>query len=184
MLIGIIVLAVLVVIVSWSWLREVYYGYEAESAFSTQLTDLRGPLNTLGFRNINSATSICRTETIAGYSKPQLNCASSLNKYVVIGTSLSAKNNFVAQANKLDQLLKQYGWTEDKNVTPTIAEWFEGITSGKDYYPDDGAYLTSGNTNCSMDFFVAYSNPGPPAFNLAMGCSSPVLKKYADTIIL
>ena len=183
MLTGIIVIAVFVVISSWSWLKEVYYGYEAESAFSTQLTNLRGPLNIFGFRSINSVTSICRSELFVQYSSPQLNCVSSISKYTVIGNSPISKNNYITQAKQLDQLLKQYGWTEDRNATPTIADWFEGITSGKDYYPDEGAYLTSGHTTCSMDFFVAYSSPSPPAFNLEMGCSSPVIKKFASSII-
>lgn len=183
MLIGTVIIAVFVIIVSWSWLREVYYSYQTESAFSTQLNNLRDPLNTFGYKGINSVTSICKTEMIAQYSTAQLICESSLNKYVIIGNNQSAKNNFIAKAKELDQLLSKYGWTEDKNAAPTIANWFQEITSGKDYLTDEGAYRTGGGSSCSIDFFVAYSNPSPPAFNLEIGCNSPVLKKFANEVI-
>jgi len=177
------VLVILFAVISCVWVKELYYAHEAKSSFSNQLTNLRDPLNTFGFNGITSEHAKCLNESVYLYNTKQLQCTSSYDAYVVIGTSQVAKNNFVAKAAELDQLLKKYGWTETANATPNIADWFQGITSGKDWLPDEGAYRNVGKTSCALDFMLAFSNPKPPAFNLQMACSSPRLTKLANEMI-
>lgn len=156
------------------------YGNDAKASFNTELSTL-GPLSTFGLKK--TSNSKCITEAISQYNKPQLQCSVSEDPYIVIGKSVSSKNHFVAQAAKLDNLLKKNGWTETANATPTIKQWFEGITSGKDWYPDEGAYKNIGASHCSIDFFLAFSNPKPPAFNLQASCTAPILQKYKNQLL-
>jgi hypothetical protein len=168
---------VIALVLCWSNIKRIYYGHQASSAFSTALTNLRSPLNTFGFQNIEGTSSKCVDESIYGYATLRLQCSAMHQAYVVIGNNPVQKNSFVAKAEELDMLLKQSGWTENGNTTPTIGQWFQGITSGKDWYSDEGAYENVGNQHCGLDFFVAYSSPKPPAFTLQLACSSPRLQK-------
>lgn len=154
---------------------KVRYGYQARSAFGSELTALKTPFATLGITKAPRST--CTQEAIYGYGKLQLQCTVYVNKYVVIGSSAANKARFVTAAGQLDSALKQNGWTENENVTPTMRQWFQGITSGKDWYADEGAYKNTASAHCSMDFMLAFSNPRPPAYTLQMSCDSPVLQK-------
>lgn len=159
---------------------KIRYGFEASHAFDEEVSTLSQPLLTFGIKK--NMPSKCDMEQIYQYATPQLQCSVSENPYTLIGGSQTAKSRFVQQAGKLDALFEQNGWTETKNMTPSIRQWFQGITSGKDWYTDDGAFKNIGNSHCSVDFFVAFSNPKPPAFTMQTSCSAPVLQKYKNQL--
>lgn len=163
-------------------LKRIYYGYKARSTLSSQTEKLSGSLSKLGFKNAD-VVSKCTEELIFGYTTRQLQCVAERQNYVVIGTDATVKANFIAKAQALDTLLKNNAWTTTSNSASTLGEWFQGITSGKDYSTDIDSVRNSGDTHCSLSFNVAYSNPKPPAFEIRMACSSPVLEKVKNDVL-
>jgi hypothetical protein len=164
---------------SRNWIKHVYYGYEARATLNSQTEKLSSSLSTLGLKGA-SVTSKCTEESVFGYTTPQLQCIAGRQNYVVIGTDATSKANFADKAQEMDALLKSNGWVTTSNSASTLGEWFQGITTGKDYSTDIDSVRNSGNTHCSLVFNVAYSNPKPPAFVVRMSCSVPVLEKVKD----
>jgi len=160
-------------------IKRVYYGYKSRAALGSQIKTLSSSLATLGISNAKVASK-CSEESVFGYSIPQLQCVSERQNYIVIGANAASKTNFTSKAQELDSLLKSDGWVTTSNSATTLGQWFQGITTGKDYSTDIDSVRNNGNTHCSLVFKVAYSNPQPPAFEIRMSCSVPVLEKVKD----
>ncbi len=157
---------------------KIRYGYSARTGFNAEYESMKEPLSAFGITP--NPKSKCIVEEVAQYSEKQLQCMVEEQPYVVIGKDQSSKDYYINQAAKLDQLLKQNGWTEDHNSGPSYKAWITGLTSGKDWYADEGATKNFGTNHCWMDAFLAFSNPQPAAFSLHMGCDSPILQKFKD----
>src|ERR1700722_12190089 len=119
LVLGIIAIAIALI---WSHFRYEYYKYQSRTAFSNEIKSLKDPLDTLGFNGVTNEPTKCSSETIYGYSKPQLQCITTHSAYVVLAQNQNSKNTFVAKATELDQLLSQNGWTETRNAAPSISQ--------------------------------------------------------------
>ncbi len=168
--------------VSRGWIKRAYYSYEARTSLGSQTEKLGSALSTLGLKNANTPPK-CIEEPVYGYATPQLQCIAERQNYLVIGTTAVSKANFTTKARELDSLLKSNGWITTSNSATTLGEWFGDVTAGKDYSTDIDSVRNNGNTHCSLVFNVAYSNPKPPAFEIRMSCSSPVLEKIKNDAI-
>lgn len=156
--------------------HKVRYGMDVRHAFNDEYVALNEPLAAFGITK--SPKSTCLVELDADYAAPQLQCNAQEQPYTVIGKSSVSKAHYVAEAALLDQQLSENGWTENHNAAPSYKDWMQAITSGKDWYPDEGAYKNFGNDHCWMDAFLAYANPAPPAFSMHVGCDAPALKQF------
>ena len=160
--------------------RRIYYSNLTHYAFDHELSTLKQPLNTLGIQTASPKWPQCSVQAYYLYDTPQLQCVMSAKNYVVIGNSAARKAQFNQAAKQLDADFKTDGWTFQSNATPSISAWFQGMTSGKDYFPGAGGYKIWGNKHCDIQIGEAYSNPKPPAFSIELECGAPVLQKLRD----
>jgi hypothetical protein len=149
--------------------KKVYYGYKTRSALSKENKDLGEPLKALGFTNIEGGKSICEHIEKFGYTGKPLDCTAILKSYQVFSDETS-KTKAVTAATKLSSALKQRGW---KQGNYEVGTWFKDVMSGVDYNADAYYYKYVDKTFCVLDFFVAYSNPKPPAVSVQFRCTVP-----------
>ncbi len=149
--------------------KKAYYGYKSRSALSNESRKLGDPLRALGFTNIEGGKSICQHMEKAGYTGKPLDCTTELKSYVVFADDAS-KTKAIGAAEKLSSSLKQNGWQQGNYE---VGKWFKDVLNKVDYNPDAYHYKYFGNTFCVLDFFVAYSNPKPPAVNADFRCTVP-----------
>jgi hypothetical protein len=166
-----------------AWVERVYYGYKARTSYQAEAKKLNSPSGVLGLSN-KSLPSKCLYESTYDYVSPQLQCVVEFQNYVVIGDNAQSQAAAVGAAKTLDAVLKKDGWTTTSNSAASLSEWFQGITSGKDYSTDIDSVMNSKSTHCSLVYNVAYSNPKPPAFEVRMACASPILQKVKNEALL
>jgi len=148
-------------------IKHIYYEHQARHALSDQNDKLGKPLEALGFTNIQKSTS-CENS----YGSNQIfNCVTELRSTKVFGDHAS-QSKAIAAATQLSANLKQNGWHQGNYE---VGNWFKDVLNKVDYNADAYHYKYFGKTFCVLDFFVAYSNPQPPAVNAVLSCTTPVL---------
>lgn len=152
-------------------IKKIYYHNKATSALSTENRKLGEPLKTLGFTDIEQPAPVCQYMKKYGYEGNPLDCTAGLKSYKVFSDDAS-KSQAINAAQKLSGLLQQNGWHQGDDEDE-VGKWFQDVLNGVDYRADAYHYKYFGNTFCILDFFVAYSNPNPPAVNTELRCTVP-----------
>lgn len=149
--------------------KRIYYGYKSRTALSNENKKLGEPLKALGFTSIEGGNSVCQYFEKFGYENKPLDCTTTLKSYQVFSDD-AAKSRAAEAAGTLSRLLKQNGWQQGNYE---VGKWFQDVTNKVDWNPDAYHYKYFDDTFCMLDFFVAYSNPNPPAVNAEMRCTVP-----------
>lgn len=149
--------------------KRLYYAQKAEASLSDENKKLNEPLTALGFTNIEGGNATCQYMEIAEYSRNTLECTAELKSYAVFSDE-SSKNKAITASENLSKLLVQNGWQQGQYE---VSKWFKDVLNKVDYNPDAYHYKYFGKTFCVLDFFVAYSNPSPPAVNVLFRCTTP-----------
>lgn len=163
---------------SKQWLIQNYYRQKVEKTLSTQLKPLASTLKSLGFGDLTTLDTACSYNiypdtsavTDAAYSAGKVfECSSSVRGFIKVPTDEQGKATFNQNAFELSKILQANGW-ESRKEYPTVS-WFEKISQGVDYQPDQLNLKTVGNIQCTIDFFTAFSQPDPAALSLHAYCS-------------
>ncbi|MEO6761103.1 MAG: hypothetical protein ABI220_01850 [Candidatus Saccharimonadales bacterium] len=165
----VIILALFFTLGGVSKIKKIYYGHKSRSALSSESKKLGDPLKSLGFTDIKGSNSLCQYTHKANYSGKMLGCITELKSYTVFPNKTS-KDSAILAASKLSAALEKDGWHRGNYE---VGEWFKDVLNGVDYNPDAYQYKYSGNTFCVLDYFVAYSNPKPPAVSVTFSCTTP-----------
>lgn len=160
-------------------LQRVYYGYQVRSALKNERKKLQDPLGSFGFANLEGGKSICVYGVEYGYASPKLICRAEVHSYTVLPADAAGKQAMNAKARALSDLMAKNGW---KSGNSPLVPWFQGITEGKDYQPDQFNYKHVGNMFCMLDYTTAFSKPKPPAMSVTMQCSAPEPKKIGGQL--
>ncbi|HWZ65316.1 MAG TPA: hypothetical protein VNX65_00795 [Patescibacteria group bacterium] len=148
---------------------RLYYGYKSRVILLAENKRLGKPLVALGFTNVEGGQPICQYIEKHGYTGKTLDCTAELTGYKTF-TDSTSKARAIDAAQKLSIALNKNGWHQGNYE---VGKWFKDVLGNVDYNPDAYSYKYSGNTFCTLDFFVAYSNPRPPAVNVKFRCTAP-----------
>lgn len=161
-------------------IKRIYYGYKVRAALDAENQKLKEPLKLLGFTNIEGGDSTCEYAEKYGYPGLPLDCRADLRSYMVFNDE-AQKERTISAAEELSKLLEANGWKRGSSDYE-ISKWFKDVTSGTDWNADAYHYKYFDNTYCVLDFFVAYSNPKPPAVNAVFLCNTPELHPFIPDI--
>lgn len=175
---------VILAIAAWhNWFVTNYSRLKVERTTRHELSKISEPLQALGFHDLDDLTTIC------GYndtSKPAygandssnpnntasaLDCDSRINQTVYVPTDAAGTKTFNQQAATLSKALTDNGWKQREDL-PTIP-WFQKITEGIDYQPDQLNTKKVNGLDCTVDFFTAFAHPQAPRISLLAYCSKP-----------
>ena len=163
------------------WFNQTYYRKKAENTVSSQIKPLREVLTSLGF------TDLTRLDTKCGYFTYEpinegdtrysggtyFECSSGIDRLLKLPADAAGKDNFNQNAAKLSQTLQANGW-QSRPDYPT-SSWFEKISQGVDYQPDQLNKKKVGDFECIVDFFTAFSKMynEEPAISVRIFCDRP-----------
>lgn len=153
-------------------LRRIY-SYQVRSELAEQLKPLQEPLKALGFTNLPKPKATCSSIPNMQTGKSESTCTATISKYIVIGRGETVTKKINKSAAWLDSQFSANGWKQRKDL-PTIA-WFNTISQGVDYQPDQLNIKQLNTMTCTIDFFTAFSKPSEPAINLVATCEKPAM---------
>jgi hypothetical protein len=174
------VLAVVFLFPAKHWFNQTYYRRKAEHTVRLQIKPLKEVLTSLGFTNLSKLDTKCGYATFKPTEGDQrqsggtyFECSSGIDRYIKVPTDAAGKASLNENTAKLSQILQTNGW-ESRPDYPTIP-WFQKISQGVDYQPDQ---LNKKNVNgfeCIVDFFTAYSKmySEEPAISVRIFCNKP-----------
>jgi hypothetical protein len=179
----IVVLAVLTIVFLFPakhWFDQTYYRKKAEHTVIAQIKPLKEILMSLGFTNLSKLDTKCDYVTFKPTEGDQqqsggtyFECSSGIDRYTKVPTDAAGKANFNQNAAKLSQILHTNGW-QSRPDYPTIP-WFQKISQGIDYQPDQLNEKKVNDFECIVDFFTAYSKVynEEPAISVRIFCNKP-----------
>lgn len=179
-IVSLVIVALLAVgaFVSKQWLIQNYYRQKVEKTLNAQLKPLASTLKSLGFADLATLDTACSYNTYpdtsgvtdAAYSTGKVfECSSGVRGYIKIPTDDQGKATFNQNAVELSKVLQANGWESRKDYH--TVPWFEKITQGVDYQPDQLNLKTVGDIQCTVDFFTAFSQPDPAAISMHAYCN-------------
>ena len=160
------------------WVRLNSERLHVERTISTELKPLESTLSAFGFKDLTNLATSC--EYVTYNTDPNslddtfhdngtyLDCASGIDRFLVIPSSTAGKTAFNQHAQELSKVLQTNGWKSRPDYL-TIP-WFQKISEGVDYQPDQLNTKTIGDLECTVDFFTAFSKPSAPALSLHAFC--------------
>lgn len=164
---------VAVVLLDNSWVKQNLYRMRVERTITSELAPLRAPLQALGFSDFTNLTTECATTEDPtqsnGVAVKHLSCSSRINRFVHVPTGTEGKAQFNQHAQELSKALQANGWKQREDL-PTIP-WFQKISEGVDYQPDQLNTKTVNGMDCMIDFYTAFSKPQPAALSLQASCT-------------
>lgn len=173
------VLAVIFLFPAKHWFNQTYYRKKAEHTVTAQIKPLKEVLNSLGFTNLSKLDTKCGYVTykpIEGSDQAHgggtyFECSSGIDRYIKVPTDPAGKASFNRDAAKLSQVLEANGWKSRPDY-PTIP-WFQKISEGVDYQPDQLNQKRVNGFDCIVDFFTAYSKMynEKPAISVRIFCN-------------
>jgi hypothetical protein len=178
------------------WYNETYYRKKAEHTVTAQIKPLKDVLTSLGFMNLSKLDTKCRDVTYepididrgpqsgAAYAPIQIDgtqqqsggayfeCSSGIDRYIKVPIDAAGKVTFNQNVAKLSQILQANGWKSRPDY-PTIP-WFQKISQGVDYQPDQLNQKKVNDLDCIVDFFTAYSkmHNESPAISVRIFCNN------------
>lgn len=179
----VVLLAVLAVFLfpAKHWFNQTYYRKKAEHTVTSQIKPLKEVLTSIGFTDLSKLDTKCGYVTykpVEGADQAHsggtyFECSSGIDRYIKVPTDAEGKSNFNQNAAKLSQILQANGW-QSRPDYPTIP-WFQKISEGVDYQPDQLNKKTVDGFNCIVDFFTAYSKMynEKPAISMRIFCDKP-----------
>lgn len=177
------VLAIVFLFPAKHWFNQIYYRNKTERTVNLQIKPLKEVLTSLGFTNLAKLETKCGYVTYGPTNDDQLKssgtyfeCSSGIDRYIKVPTDAAGKTSFNQNAAKLSQILQDNGWKSRPDY-PTIP-WFQKISQGVDYQPDQLNTKKVDDFECTVDFFTAYSkmHNEKPAISMRIFCdktSSP-----------
>jgi hypothetical protein len=171
----ILMLAIVFLFPAKHWFDQTYYRKKTEHTVTAQIKPLKEVLTSLGFTNLSKLDTKCGDVT---YEPKQqsggayFECSSGIDRYMKVPTDAAGKASFNENAAKLSQILQANGWHSRPDY-PTIP-WFQKISQGVDYQPDQLNQKKVNNFECMVDFFTAYSkmHNERPAISVRIFCNN------------
>jgi hypothetical protein len=163
------------------WKAENYYRLKVERTVTTQIKPLESSLKALGFNDLANLNTDCKYNTYKlNLPKNALNdqlrpsgtyfdCFSGIDRLITVPTDSVGKAAFNKNAEELSKTLQANGWVSRPDY-PTIP-WFQEISKGVDYQPDQLNEKNVDGMHCIVDFFTAFSKPAPTAISARINCS-------------
>jgi hypothetical protein len=161
------------------WFNQIYYRKKAEHTVTTQIKPLKEVLTSLGFTDLSKLDTKCGYVTyrpVEGADQAHnggtyFDCSSGIDRYIKVPTDPAGKASFNQIAAKLSQVLQANGW-QSRQDYPTIP-WFQKISQGVDYQPDQLNQKKVNDFDCVVDFFTAYSKlySEKPAISVRVFCN-------------
>lgn len=163
------------------WIRETVlpvavktiYGNSTERVYQEEVSKLQQPLSLLGFLSAELETGKCYRVVANGFST-QVDCSHDIRAYRQIDTSPEAKKNLVANAEKLQVLLKENGWKgeySNDSQYSSLTKLVSSITEGIDYQPGTGYEKEVDGVLCYLTSSTAFMSPDPPSMSSQISCS-------------
>lgn len=164
------------------WLLQNYYRQKVERTFTNELKPLKGSLTALGYKDLSNLDTRCgyityKSDPADPLDEPirpngtYLECSSGINRLTKVPEDAAGKITFNQRAVELSKVLQANGWQSRKDY-PTVP-WFQKISEGVDYQPDQLNQKTVNNMQCTVDFFTAFSKPDPIAISVMAFCVKP-----------
>lgn len=167
-----------------NWLAQNYDRLKVERTISGEIEKLEPQLTALGFTDLKQLETSCGYVTYPSHEEmqqdggfylsgpgPQYECSSGIDRLTQVPTDEAGKAQFNRNAENLNQSLRANGWKSREDLQ-TI-QWFQEISKGVDWQPDQLNTKTVDDLNCMVDFFTAYSKPAPPAISVQFNCYKP-----------
>jgi hypothetical protein len=156
--------------------KELYYAHKARTVLAQENLLLKNPLRKLGFTSITRGDnencidySTFIVSSLPGGPVDKIQCSAEIKSYKVFDNENDV-NKAVEAAQEISLLMEQNGW---KRGNYELGTWFKGVLNKADYSPDAYHYKYVDDKFCVIDFFVAYSNPKPPAVQAIFTCTTP-----------
>lgn len=147
---------------------------QVESVLKQQNDELNNPLDRLGFTDIAENKKCAKQVTVSSDGKEVTVCTIQWTANKTFSNSESIETAKQA-ALGLEEMLLNFGWQIRDEPELRVGAWFDGVLSGKDWYPDAYSVKTIGNKQCILDYFVAYSNPATPTVRADFSCTTPAM---------
>lgn len=151
----------------------VLYGNSAEKIYISEMKKLENPISLLGYKSTESQIKGCPTNLAKGIST-QVYCIYDVRAYGTIAKSSLTTTELNANAEKLQNLLKQNGWQGEYNDVgeyTSLKKLISNVSSGIDYQPDATYEKQIGNVTCYFHSNTAFSAPNPPALATQISCT-------------
>jgi hypothetical protein len=162
------------------WYNPIYFRKKVEHTVSAQVKPLKDVLTSLGFTNLSKLDTKCGDVTYEPtYEGDQrqsggayFECSSGIDRYTKVPTDAVGIARFNQNAAKLSQILQANGWKSRPDY-PTVP-WFQKISQGVDYQPDQLNKKKINDLECTVDFFTAYSkmHNQSPAISVRIFCNN------------
>lgn len=175
------VLAAVLLFPAKHWFNQTYYRKKVEHTVTSQIKPLREVLTSLGFTNLSKLNTKCGNVTYEPTGEGDqrqsggtyFECSSGIDRYIKVPTDAVGIARFNQNAAKLSQVLQTNGW-QSRPDYPTIP-WFQKISQGVDYQPDQLNKKKVNGFECVVDFFTAYSkmHNEVPAISVQIFCDKP-----------
>lgn len=164
-----------------AWVREAVlpatiktiYGNSVERTYREEINKLGNSLSALGYQSAETAAGKCY-RVVANKFSTQIECRHDVNTYKQIDTKPEAKKNLVADAEKLQVLLKENGWNGEYSSDAqysSLTKLVSSITEGIDYQPSAYYEKQVGNVLCQFTTYTAFMSPEPPSMSSHISCS-------------
>lgn len=172
------VLALVFLFPAKHWFNQTYYRKKAEHTVTSQIKPLKEVLTSLGFTDLSKLDTKCGYVTYGPTEGDQqsggayFECSSGIDRYIKVPKDAAGKDGFNQNAAKLSQILQANGW-QSRPDYPTIP-WFQKISEGVDYQPDQLNEKKVNGFDCMVDFFTAYSkiHNDEPAISVHISCTN------------